>query len=49
MGYMVDAAALKSPGVELHLLLLDCVRPGVAVLKKCFISYSNPFAIQEHQ
>jgi hypothetical protein len=43
LGYTVDVAALKGPDVELHLLLLDFVRPGVGVLKKCFVSYSNPF------
>ena len=42
LGYTVDVAALKSPGVELHLLFCTCVRPGVVMLNKCFISYSNP-------
>jgi len=43
LGYTVDAAALKSPGVELHLLLLHLCKTWRCGVEEMFHFYSNPF------
>ena len=43
LGYTVDVAALKIQALNCISCCCTCVRPGVVVLKKCFISYSSLF------
>jgi len=42
LGYMVDAAALKSPGVELISCCCTCVRPGGTHLAQTFQNPRKP-------